>query len=202
MRAYANRVWMLGGGIGAVVIIALGWLFLVSPAGDEAQGYRQQIELSEVRLIALHKRLAELKDQQAKLGTYQAELKRYQQALPADTGIPAFLRQLEDAGDAVGATVSNINLGQPTPETGAGLTAYSLPVTMTVDGGIGDMGPFLDQLQQVQPRAVLVQAANLAAGEQGKGDAATMTLTMKIFVAPAGGTKPAAGATPAPTTTS
>jgi len=200
MRAHADRLWMIGGAIGVVVLVAIGWLGLINPAGDDAEGYREQTEVSEVQLIALHKRLNELKDQQAKLPTYEAELKRNQQALPADTGIPAFLRQLEDAGDAVGAEVSNVNVGVPAQETGAGLTAYALPVTVTVDGDIEDMGPFLDQLQQVQPRAVLVQSANLAAGEEAGSDGtANMTLTMKVFVAPAGGATP--GATPTPTPT-
>jgi type IV pilus assembly protein PilO len=203
MRAHADRIWMIGGAVGVVVLVAIGWLLLVSPAGDEAEGYRQQTEVSEIQLIALQKRLSELKEQQAKLPTYQAELKRNQQALPVDTGIPAFLRQLEAAGDAVGATVSNINVGMPVQENGTGLTAYSLPVTVTVDGAIGDMAPFLDQLQQVQPRAVLVQSANLAGNATGKGksDKTNMTLTMKVFVAPASGTAPAVAATPAPVPT-
>ena len=200
MRAYADRLWIFGGAIGGVLLVAVSWLLLVDPVGDEAEGYRQQTEVSEVQLIAMHKRLSELKQQQAKLPTYQAELKRNRQALPVDTGIPAFLRQLESAGDAVGATISNINVGVPVPETGAGLTAFSLPVTVTVDGGVGDMGPFLDQLQQVQPRAVLVQSANLAvSGETASADEANMTLTMKVFVSPGTGATPAATPTPAPT---
>lgn len=192
MRAHADRLWLLGGAIGVVVLLAVGWLLLISPANAEADGYREQTEVSEVQLIALHKRLGELKEQQAKLPTYQAELRRFQQALPADTGIPEFLRQLEAAGDAVGAEVSNINVGVPAQETGAGLTAFSLPITVTVDGAIGDMSPFLDQLQQVQPRAVLVQSANLAAGEGA--EKSNMTLTMKVFVAPAGSATPSATA--------
>jgi len=200
MRAHADRIWLLGGAVGVVVLVAIGWLLLINPAGNEAEGYRQQTEVSEVKLIALHKRLAELKEQQAKLPTYQAELKRNQQALPVDTGIPAFLRQLEAAGDAVGVSVSNLSVGKPAAEEGAGLAAYSLPVTVTVDGRIGDMGAFLDQLQQVQRRAVLVEAANLTSGGDGKkGDAAGMTLTMKVFVAPAGGATPAGAPAPTPT---
>ncbi|GAA0796597.1 type 4a pilus biogenesis protein PilO [Spirilliplanes yamanashiensis] len=198
MRAHADRLWLLGGAIGVVILVAVGWLLLINPAHGDADGYREQTEVSEIQLIALHKRLGELKEQQAKLPTYKAELARNRQALPLDTGIPAFLRQLEDAGDAVGATVSNVNVGVPSQETGAGLSAYSLPVTVTVDGRIGAMGPFLDQLQQVQPRAVLVQSANLAASTEENGkDGTNMTLTMKVFVAPAAGGTPAAS--PAPT---
>ncbi len=193
MRAHADRLWMLGGAVGVALLVAIGWLGLVKPANDEADALREQTAVSEVQLIALHKRLGDLQQQEAAKATYAAELKRNQQALPADTGMPDFLRQLQTAATAVGVQVTAVDVGAPAQEPGAGLPVWSLPVALTVTGSIGEVGPFLDQVQRIQPRAALVQQTNVtSAGEDGARTAdVTATLTMKVFVAPPNGSAPA-----------
>jgi type IV pilus assembly protein PilO len=195
MRAHADRLWMLGGAVGVALLVAIGWLGLVKPANDEADALREQTEVSEVQLIALHKRLSDLQQQEAAKATYAAELKRNQQALPAETGMPEFLRQLQTAATAVRVQVTAVDVGAPAQEQGAGLSVWSLPVTLTVAGALDEVGPFLDQVQRIQPRAALVQQTNITgAAEDGAKDAdVTATLTMKVFVAPPNGGAPAAG---------
>jgi hypothetical protein len=112
--------------------------------------------------------------------------------------VPDFLRQLQDSGELVGVTVTGVTVNAPEQATGSGV--YSLPITVTVEGVADELGRFLDQLQRVQPRAVLVQSANMtAAGEAGSATSGadkqlTMTLAVKAFVAPEAGA-------PAPTVT-
>jgi Tfp pilus assembly protein PilO len=70
---------------------------------------------------------------------------------------------------------------------------YALPITATVTGSATALAKFLDQLQAVQPRAVLISSIGLSAGDNHvlSGDTFTLQLTMQAFVAP---TSPAEGA--------
>jgi Tfp pilus assembly protein PilO len=196
MNGRTDRIWMIGGAAGAVLLVAIGWFLLINPTNVEADGLRERTQVIELERMSLDNRLRELKAEKARLPEYQAQLGRNKQALPADSGVPAFLRQLEQAGNTVGASVSNVSVGVPTAIKGDSPTVFSLPITVTADGTPGQLSPFLDQLQQVQPRAILIETANLtaAATDQDKGgDKMNLTLTLKVFVAPAAGAaKPAA----------
>lgn len=185
MRAHADRLWMIGGALAALAVLALGWLLLISPTDADAEQLRQQTASTKSQLGSVQSRVEALKADQVNLPTYQAELIRNQQALPVDSGVPAFLRQLEDAGGKVGAAVSNVNVGQPAQVEGGGSTVYALPITVIAEGKPGQLTSFLDQLQQVQPRAVLIETANMTAGaDSQKPDAMNLTLTLNVFVAP------------------
>lgn len=185
MRGRVDHLWIVGGAVAAALLITLGWLLLIGPTKDDTAAMREQIDTSAVQLITLQSTLRKLNAEKAKLPQFQAELKKYREALPSDGDVAAFLRQLEAAGNAVGANVSNMSVGSPATVPGKGLTVYALPVTVTADGTAGQLSPFLDQLQQTQPRAVLIETANLTGGaDRATTDAMNLTLTMKVFVAP------------------
>jgi K+-sensing histidine kinase KdpD len=77
-----------------------------------------------------------------------------------------------------------------TPAGGATTAApaaavYSLPITATVSGSPTALAKFLDQLQSVQPRAVLITQLTETTGTAGTQSGATLiNLTMTAFVAP------------------
>src|SRR3954452_7515546 len=112
MRAHADRLWVLGGVVGGVALLALGWLLLISPTNSRADDLQQQADTAQVQLIALQKRINGLQEQQAHLADYQAELTRNRHALPSDPAIPDLLRQLQAAGDAAGVSVSGVTVGR------------------------------------------------------------------------------------------
>jgi Tfp pilus assembly protein PilO len=191
---HADRLWMLGGVIGAALLIAIGWFIAISPKNAQTDELVGQKETTETQLVLLRHRLGELEDESRKLPEYKATLKINKAALPDDSGVPDFLRQLQDSGDLVNATVTGLTVSTPVLQTGS-TTIYALPITVTVTGMPDDLGRFLDQLQRVQPRAVLVESTNMTtAGEEAAGSELTMTLAIKAFVAPKAGA-------PAPTVT-
>jgi Tfp pilus assembly protein PilO len=201
MRArHADRLWIIGGVVAAALLIAVGWFVAINPQRAAADGYRAQQETIETQLVVLRRRLADLEEEHKKLPQYRATLKRDKEALPDDSGVPDFLRQLQDSGDLVGVTVNGVAVNSPEQVTGTG--TFSLPITVTAQGTATKLDRFLDQLQQVQPRAVLIQSANLAAaGDAGTETAGSgqliMTLAIKTFVATDAGA-PAAAATVTP----
>lgn len=178
---HADRLWMIGGAAAAVLLLALGWFLAISPTNADADNLREQTASTETHLAALRRRLAELKEQEANLPAYRAALKLNQDALPKDSGVPDFLRKLQESGDAVNVVVSAVSVGTPGQNT-AVPTVFDLPITVTAEGSAADLGRFLDRLQRVQPRAVLIESANMTASEDdGK---TSISIMLKAFVAP------------------
>lgn len=190
---HADRIWMIGGVMAAALLLAVGWFLAISPKNAEAEDLGVRQRDTESRMVMLRKRLNDLEDQNTKLEQYKAAFQRNRAALPVDSGVPDFLRQLQDSGELVDVTVSGVTVNAPV-QVGT-QSVYELPITVTADGTAIDLGRFLDQLQQVQPRAVLVESANMAnTGQDTTAEKLTMTLAMKAFVAPEAGQ-------PAPTVT-
>jgi Tfp pilus assembly protein PilO len=188
------RIWMIGG-LAVIVLLAVGsWFLLISPKFAKASDVRTQVEDTQTQLITLRRKIAGLNAQKAQLPKYKAALKRNQQALPSDSGVPDFLRQLQSSGEKTGVTVSGVSVAAPAPAAGAA-GVWQLPITLIADGAPDDLGSFLNDLQAVQPRAVLIQSVNLT---QGTGDSAdsssgssggsSLSLSLMAYVAPPAGT--------------
>jgi len=189
---YADRLWMFAGAAVIVVLTVIGYFFVIGPKYAEADDVRAQAETTETQMVVLRKRIAELEKQKTNLAKYRAALKTNQEALPSDPGLPDFLRQLQSSGDDVGVDVSGVTVNGAEQVDGSS-TVWALPITLTATGDADELGEFLDELQSTQPRAVLVESANLTTS----GDAGTsISLSVKAFVAP-----PAGAGAPAITTT-
>lgn len=186
MRArHADRIWMIAG---AVVILLLGlvsWFLLIRPQEIETDDLTLQTDTARSQAADIRKRIAELKKEQASLPKLRATLRGYQDALPVDSGVPAFLRQLQAAGTDLDVDVSGITVSSPA-EVAQVPGVWALPIQLTVDGTAANLGAFLDQLQGAdQKRAVLVESANLTLTDDSKPDGEmSVSLAVKAFVAP------------------
>lgn len=198
---HADRLWLIAGAVVIIALVLVGWFFVISPKYAEADEVQEQTASTESQIIVLRKRINELEKQKSKLPQYQAALKASQNALPSDSGLPDFLRQLETSGDDVNVTVGGVNVGGPA--LAAGFTSvYQLPITLTLEGSADNLNTFLTQLQRTQPRAVLINSVTVTSQvESGSADAGsevTISLTLNAFVAvPAGQGAPTISTTPA-----
>lgn len=186
----AARIWVIAGAAAIVLLTVASWFLLIGPKFAEAGDVRTQVDDTQTQLITLRKKIAGLEDQKARLSTFKAALEVNQRALPADSGMPDFLRQLQTAGSATGVKVSGVSVAPPAQA--AGLTGvWQLPITLTAEGDPDNLGQFLDQLQTVAPRAVLVQTANLtqggASGASGTSGKSSLSLSLLAYVAPPAG---------------
>jgi len=192
---HADRLWIFGGVAIVLVLTVISWLFVISPKYAEADTVRTAVADTELKIVSLRKRIAELEKDRAKLPQFKRELARNRNALPADSGVPDFLRQLQSSGDALNVTVGGVNLSAPALVDGF-TTVYSLPMTLTAEGSAENLASFLRQLQETQPRAVLIDSVNVTsekAGDAGGSDAGevSVSLALKAFVAvPAGAGAP------------
>ena len=138
------------------------WFFAVSPQHTEAAALRgSRPQAAHDQADDLRARIVKLTADKANLPTLKQDLERQQAALPADSGVPAFLRQLQATGTEVGVNISGITVGDPAPvETTPGV--WALPIQLTAEGSPAQLDGFLKQLQGAgQKRAVLIEAANL-----------------------------------------
>jgi Tfp pilus assembly protein PilO len=222
-RSQAERLWLLGGAIAALLLVLIGYFLLISPQRSQTSSTDAQVSSAQLQNSTLQSRIDTLQRQNKDLATYQSALKQAQLALPATSGLPAFLRTLQTIGSATQTTVAALSVNPPislTPTTGAtaptpsssaptsasstgtsaaaGPSIYALPITAQVIGSPAQLEAFLTQLQAVQPRAVLITDISQSSGATGSSPGATeLQLTMQAFVAP----DTADGQPIAPTTT-
>jgi Tfp pilus assembly protein PilO len=192
-----DRLWMIGGLLAAAVLFAVAWFFLINPRNSEIDDLHAQALSAQDRSVPLLNRLKVLRQQNAELQRYRDELDQRRVALPTTSELPAFLRQLQTAGEASAVSVDGLTVGTPTQVTTAGTRVHALPVTVTAVGAAGNLNGFLDKLQQEQARAALITKADLTiSDQQSLRDRYDLSLTLQVFVAPPS----AAQASPAPNT--
>ncbi|MEU7907044.1 type 4a pilus biogenesis protein PilO [Actinoplanes sp. NPDC049118] len=192
---HADRLWVIAGAVVVALLGAVTWLLLVNPQHTEAADLEEQTEAATAQVTQLRKRNAELAADQAKIGELTKQYDALAAALPPDSGVPEFLRQLQASGNAVDVEVSGITVGVPAEEkTSPGV--WALPIQLNAEGTAKRLGAFLQLLQGAdQKRAVLIETANVSAGDSddNESDAAPqmlLNLGIKAFVAP----PPGAGA--------
>jgi Tfp pilus assembly protein PilO len=197
----SGRLWVLGGAALIVLLAVASYFLLIGPKYAEADDVDQQTGATQDQIVVLRKRNAELNKQEKQLPTFLAQLAKSQKALPATAGMSDFLNQLQAAGDNVGISVSGLSVAAPIASTSA-TGVWELPVTLTAVGDADKLSAFLTQLQNVQPRAVLIKSVDFKAADataDTSGDAGasqpTMNLSLSAFVAP-----PAGSGTPIVTT--
>jgi Tfp pilus assembly protein PilO len=185
-----DHLWMVGGVLCAAVLLAVSYFFLVSPQHAQRDSLNTEASSAESRLTQLRLRLNDLRKENDKLDVYKTELARERLALPTTSGLSDLLRELQSAGDLADVSVSGLNVGNITAVTISTGTVYTLPLSLSAGGTVPKLNAFLDQLQLVQPRALLIDSSVLSISADGT---ATLALTIHAFVAPVAGSP-----TPAP----
>ncbi len=219
-RSSTERLWLIGGGLVAFVLLLIGYFFFISPQRAQTSDVDSQVATAQQQNSKLKARLNDLQEQNKNLAKYAADLGRARLALPATSGVPDFLRSLQALGSATHANVTSVTFGHPAPRrrgsaqhtvraparrtrrppppqrrrsratASPASSVLQIPINASVTGSIGALETFLDQLQTVQPRAVLItQIAESTGVTSGNGAAAsgnaTLQLTMEAFVSPA-----------------
>jgi Tfp pilus assembly protein PilO len=193
----AARIWTLAGIAITVLLVVASWFLVISPKYGKAADVQNQVEETQTQLITLRKKIAGLDAQKAQLPKFKAALKANQKALPDDSGVPDLLRQLQGSGEKTGVSVSGFSVASPAQVVGlAGV--WQLPITLIATGEPANLGQFLNDLQAVQPRAVLIQSANFTQGSSSAADSSaddsaktSLNLSLMAYVAlPAGAGAP------------
>ncbi|GAA0532353.1 hypothetical protein GCM10010172_11400 [Paractinoplanes ferrugineus] len=172
-----NRLWLLGGLIAIVVIVAATFLLAIKPIYTEKADLEGQAGDQDIRLVQLRRELADLQDKAKNIQTYTAERDTLKAALPEKYDITAYLRALQTSESAVKVDVNSVGISIPQTIKGAG-TVYAVPITMTITGTAEGITKALQRLQVTQSRAVLITSVNLQINED---KTATANLVLSAF---------------------
>jgi Tfp pilus assembly protein PilO len=182
-----NQLWMLAGVAAVALLGVVTWFFAVSPQRTDAAALEAQTQLADEQVNTLRTRTVKLTAEKANLPTLKRDLEARQAALPSNSGVPAFLRQLQATGTSIGVDISGITVSDPAPKEGSA-SVWELPIQLTAQGTVVQLDGFLKQLQGTgQKRAVLIQGANLSTESDaaaGASGTTSLNLTVKAFVAP------------------
>jgi Tfp pilus assembly protein PilO len=214
-RSQLERLWIVGAVLVAILLAFVGYTVFIHPQNSSTSSAQSQVDAARTDNLLLQTRVSLLRTQSTHLAQYESDLKNAQLALPSTAGLADFLRAVQGIGDKTATVVSTISAGVPTNVTAAasptasattaagngsaaasgatatlnGTPVYALPITASVTGSAGALNQFLAQLQNVQPRAVLisqlVESTGLVAGK-ASSSTLTLQLTMQAYVAPAG----------------
>jgi Tfp pilus assembly protein PilO len=187
----ADRIWLFAGAAIILLMTVAAYFLVIRPKYTEASDVRAQADDTQTQLIVLRKRSAELDRQLKQLPKFRASLASSRLALPQDSGVSDFLRQLQRAGDQVGVSVTGISVAAPAKSTVAP-DVWELPINLNAEGDAAKLSLFLTQLQSGQARAVLVKSASFLQGSdaaQGSGGKSEPSLSLSItaYVAPPAG---------------
>ena len=127
-RSQAERLWLLGGVVGAFVLILIGYFFFIDPQRSTTSDVRSQVSSAERQNSSLQARIASLRQQNADLPRYEGELAQARLALPTTSGVSDFVRSLQTLGNATQTNVTSVTVGSPAPAaTATAPTAGATP---------------------------------------------------------------------------
>lgn len=192
-----RRFWIGGSFLIAALLVAVSWLFLISPKLSDASSLRGSAASADTQNIVLQSKLAKLKKANDNKAQLIVSLAQSLAALPTDSGLPDFTRQLSLQATANGVSLTSLAIGtispvgpngavNPTPGTGSHL--FAIQVTLTSDGTAKQQWAFLTAVQSAGPRRALVSSVQFAPGtsatEGSLDGASTMTTQLTIYSAP------------------
>lgn len=196
-------------GAGLVVVLTLVFVFLIRPVSSDISEVKAQIEAAKTEESTLRVQLQSLRQAEQNATEIAAQLAKFDLLLPKTSDIPAFIRQVQDASNLSGITLSSIAPSPPTPlSAGPGVDpvvvgqgVFTLNVVLQVSGGFFRLESFLQRLENLQ-RVVMVNNMSIAPAVELETGLFTLnsTITLQLFVVnpnlTTGGTVPPPTASP------
>ena len=128
-----TRPAILLGVLGAVLIVALWWLFVYSPGADELAQVQDEIAAAEAEQASLEQRIEALEAVRARAPEIEAAIALAAGVVPSEPGLPAAFRQVEAAAEDAGATIRSLAAQRPVPVEELS-ELHQIEVTMNVEG--------------------------------------------------------------------
>ncbi len=151
----------------AAAVLAGGWFGLVKPKKDKVSSLKSQVTEQEDANTALRLQVSVLKSLAKKLPQQQAELAALKTKVPDKVQLSALLRQLVDAAQTSGVTLTGFTPQAPQPLAGAaGIQYVDLVITFT--GGYADVATYDSTLESLS-RTLMVKDFTLAGAENSSG---------------------------------
>lgn len=110
-RVQDKRVWIGAGVAAAVLIVAVGWFMFIGPELSSTRDLHSQATTTQQQNALLQQKVHSLQVKSTKLNRYKSSLNAALLALPADSGLPAFTRQINAQAGRNQVVVSSVVVG-------------------------------------------------------------------------------------------
>ena len=168
------------GGIVAVLIVAVWWLFFFSPARSDASKASKEVSSAKAHGRELEIQDKQLQDLERHAPQIKADRDRLRRAIPETPELGTFIAQMNQLAAAAGVKWVSVGPQEPAAGTPSGTTQ----VTIDVEGGYYQV---LDYVHGVEtfPRLVVVDGLSVnkvaASGTDVSGQTLHATLTARMF---------------------
>jgi hypothetical protein len=212
-------------GIIVLVVIAAGWMLVVSPERKKADSLQTQVTTAQSSLSTAEGQLNEARAAQKQYASAYSSVVNLGKAVPAGQEVPSLIYELAQASDHKDVNFTSIASAAPSPgsatpaasSASADAAFTAMPFTFVFDGGFFDLEHLFKQLTgftthgshdtlNVSGRLLTIQGVKLTPDATGK--TLTGTITASAYVLPASQsvtqgaspTSPTGASTPASTT--
>lgn len=134
-RSQDKRLWLGGGAALAVLILLVSWFGAISPQRSKAAATRTDTEAAALHNGTLDAANAKLKAQNDKVAVLRAQLRAALTALPFDSGLPAFTRQLSQQASQNRVALTSVVVGAAAAAVPSAGTAATTPATAGAAAG-------------------------------------------------------------------
>jgi Tfp pilus assembly protein PilO len=195
MAGSNERIWIGSSVIGAALVAALAWMFVISPEMSHASSLNDQTASAQQQNTLLQIKTNKLRKQSQELPQLTQQLAQTRAGLPSSSGLTDFTRQVSALASSLDLTLSQVTVGaakaaggSPTAVGAAANGLYAIAITLTTAGDVHHLEAFLNNLQYVGNRRVLISSVQLAPSANAKtvsiSQAASATVQLSVFVAP------------------
>jgi Tfp pilus assembly protein PilO len=160
-----SRRTVVIGAIAALVIVALWWFLVYSPAGDDLTAARDDVESAEREQQGLQAQLAQLEDIAANGPAIDAELARLTDLVPSSPDLAGFILGANDL--AIESGIDWLSVA-PSPPAASGPGFSTISVAMQLEGGFFQVLDYLNRLEDFD-RLVVVDSVQLNPGGSEDG---------------------------------
>lgn len=200
-----TRQMTLLAALGAVLVIALWWLFLYSPGQEELAAVEEDVAAAEAEAASLQQRVAALEAVRARAPETEAAIAQLLSIVPDDPALPAALRQITAAAEDAGVSIEALATARPSV-TDEALGLYNAAISMTATGSYFQLVDLLRRLEDpaITARGFIFDNLAIVPSEYPE---LNVTLTGRMFAQldpvpvpePDAATGPTGNATEAPT---
>jgi len=187
MRAL-GRIWLAGGALIAVIVVAFGWFILAMPQLDQAAEADVQQASVQAQNDQLQAVLTTMKAQYENLDALKEQLEELQLSVPGTRSLDAYFFDLAVAANLAGVVLAGVDVGVAAPYAGAASAPvvpssvlqpnlFLLPVTIKITADLAESTAFLESLQSNNGRLTLLNGVKLTLGSSLNGE-----ITGFIFV--------------------
>jgi Tfp pilus assembly protein PilO len=183
------KQWIAFALLGVLVVLAAGWLLVISPKRKDAADIDAQTAAQDTANASLQTSLKVLKEQARNEPAQEAKLAAVAAKIPDNPALPTLIRTLDRAGASTGVELVTLSPGVPVsvavaaapavpvvPVAGAARTAVtrvgpaaaasagsltSIPVALTITGSYFQAVEFVDELETLT-RAFKVSGLSIA----------------------------------------